>query len=191
MARLPAAPIRALIVVGVIVGGLTYGSRLRADHELNQIRMTENFELGFAKPTGWRELWHGPQALFVYQDPKTGLRYRGSVNQVVAEFNPTPSMTSDALAEQMVSNTKANMPGWNGIVLDSVATSAVDWRLVRREGQGKCVVSAFGVRGNTTAMVSLVGAGKETRHVAAHMGSFREFLRTLTFDKADLTKRYR
>lgn len=191
MARLPVVAIRMLVIAGAVLGTFTYASRWRADHDRDQRRLTENFELGFRKPAGYRELWHGPQALFVFQDPATGLRYRGSVNQVVADFNPTPSLTSDKLAEQMVSNTEANMPGWKGAVLDSVATDAVDWRLVRREGPGRCVVSAFGVRGNTTAMVSLVGRGKEIDQIVAHMPVFRRFLRTLTFDKTDFSTRYR
>lgn len=190
MPRLPANAVRAFIISGVTISVLTYGSWLRADHAKSLALQTENFDVIFAKPRGFKELWHGPQALFAYQDPSTGLRYRGSVNQVVADFNPTPLLTSDGLAEQMVSNTTANMPGWKGVVLDSVPTSSVAWRLVRREGQGKCVISAFGVRGNTTAMVSLVGAGKEVRHIESQMDTFRDFLRTISFDKADLSKRY-
>lgn len=190
MLRLPVAAVRTFAIAGVALATLAFGSRMRADHIARQKLQTENFDIGFHKPKGFEELWHGPQALFVYLDPTTGLFYRGSVNQVVADFNPTPTMNSDALAAQMVSNTRANMPGWKGVVLDSVTTSAVDWRLVRREGGGKCVVSAFGVRGNTTAMVSLVGVGKNIPRIDAEMDSFRAFLRTITFDKADLSKRF-
>ena len=187
MARVPGVVVRAVVIVGIAVFALTYGSRLRAEHDRRQAESTENFRIGYEKPPGWKELWHGPQALFVYQHPQTGVKFRASVNQVVSEFNPTPNMTSDSIAHQMVENTKANMPGWDGVVLDVVNTPAVDWRLVRREGQGRCVVSAFGVRGNTTAMVSLVAAGdSEMKHVDATMPRFREFLQSLTFTKTDM-----
>ncbi|MGV3615799.1 MAG: hypothetical protein ACO1SV_10740 [Fimbriimonas sp.] len=193
MPRIPATVAKGFVatgVIGVIAVALVYGSRLRAEHREAQTRSIENFELSYAKPDGWKEVGHGPQALFVYQDPESGVRFRGSVNQVVAEFNPTPTLTSDGLARQMVSNTKENMPGWNGVVLEALETPTVGWRLVRRFGQGKCVVSAFGVRGNTTAMVSMVADGKNVDQIEAKMPHFREFLQTVKFSKADLASRF-
>jgi len=173
------------IIVLVLIGGAAY-SFVR---DRNQRIMTANFNIAYPPPPrGWQPRHHGPETLFLYEEPTKGLLIRGAVNQMVSEINPTPDLDRDNLAKLMADNTVANMPGWTAEIKDIVQSQGTSFRLVRRTQQGHEIVTAFSVEGNTTLMISISARDKQTAQVDEHMGLFHDFISNVKLTKADSSK---
>jgi hypothetical protein len=185
----PARPTNYAVLCSIIVlllgGGVGYGVyKDRAMHD-----STLNFALTYPKSmSGWRPREHGPQTLFLYEQPNTGLLLRGAVNQMVSDVNPTPNLDRDNLAQLMVDNTHDNMPGWTAVVEDKVDAKGTSFRLVRRSQRGQVVVTAFAVKGNTTVLISLSGRDQHVADVDKGMDDFRKFISSLALTKTDLSR---
>lgn len=141
-----------------------------------------NFKLGYVLPQGWKELPHSPQTLFFCVDPASDVKLRGAVNQIVADYNPTPELDRDGLTQQFADITTDNL-GWKAKILDTVDFDGGSYRLIRRETVDRVVISAIAVRGNTTVMMGLSGIGKAKTHVDGQLPFFRKYLATTSLAK--------
>jgi len=148
-----------------------------------------NFTVSYPRPSdGWISLPHGPQTLFLYGNEKKGLLMRGSVNQMISDVNPTPDLDRDNLAKLMIDNTHDNMRGWTADMMDKVDAKDISFRLVRRSENHHVVLTAFAVKGNTTALISLSARNKNADQVDKSTSDFEKFLATVGFVKADTSK---
>ncbi|AIE88121.1 hypothetical protein [Fimbriimonas ginsengisoli] len=139
-----------------------------------------NYSLVYALPSGWKEIPHSPQAIFLFRSLHSDLLMRGAMNDVVADYNPTPDLDRDGLAQWMLDITAANLKSWKGEMLDTVnGTNGTTFRLVRRWSPDKCVVSAIAVRGNTSIVVTLSGDERKVDILDQEMPAFRTYLTTL------------
>jgi len=166
-------------LLGVVA--IAAGGYYRTAHDRNQRDSIKNYTMGWTPPVGWKELPHGPQTLFLYRHPKSDLVIRGAVTNIVADINPTPDLDSDGIARHLLEVTEENMPGWKGEMLDEVKGDGTTFRLVRRGKSDRTVVSAFSVRGNCTAVITIAGTGKDAPKVERHMADFRAWLGDVRF----------
>jgi len=147
-----------------------------------------NYSMSFpGVPLGWKALPHGPQTVFIYQQPGSKILLSGAVNQVIDEFNPTPDLGTDNIAEQFVDVTRTNLHGWKAELMDSVGARGTSFRLIRRSEKGHVVVNAFAVRGNTTVLITLSGRNQHVQDVDERLGLFRDFLSNVKFTRADMS----
>lgn len=161
---------------------------MRKDFDDQRGDATRNYVLIYPRPNGWIDVPHQPQTLFIYRDPKTGVQFRCSMNQVVADINPTPSLTAEVLARELVQNTKDRMPGWKGKIIDGINANGIDWHLVSREADDRRVVSAFAVKGNTTVLLAMVAQGEAHPHADLRMDDFREYVRSMKLEERKMTE---
>jgi hypothetical protein len=133
-----------------------------------------NYKLSFEMPEGWKKVTHGPQTLFVFQNPK-GVQIKGGHMQIVDEENPTPEMDRDTLSRSFADVTRDNL-GWKATMGEVVECDGGSYRLIRREATDRMIVSAVAVKGNTTILVTLAGVGDAKSHVDDAMPVFRKFL---------------
>ncbi len=174
------------IVAALIIGALVLGAGYQYMRARGNKQMVDNFNLQYPRPpVGWKTKPHSPMDLFAYEDEHRGLTLSGGVNQTVADFNPTPDLDRDNLAQLMIDNTRANMPGWTAKIEDLVNTPSASFRLVRRETPGLVNVTAFAVKGNTTVLISLVGRGKQSGEVDKAMKEFHDFVAQIELKRAD------
>jgi hypothetical protein len=106
-------------------------------------------------------------------------------SQIVAEFNPTPNDTNDTVAQYYVDRTHENLKGWTAEVTDKVQAKNGSYQIIDRQRDGKRAVSAFGVLGNSTFIVSLSGNGKEVGEIDSTLPWFHEFLSNTDFRKVE------
>ena len=149
---------------------------------------SSNYELVMQNPEGWEAVPHGPQTLFLYRNPKSGLYLRGAQSQIVAEFNPTPDETNDSIAQFYVDRTHENLKEWTAVVTDKVQARNGSYQIIDRQRNGKRVVSAFGVQGNSTFIVSLSGNGQDVKKIDGALPWFHDFLANTDFRKVDYQK---
>ena len=181
--RIPAGPALAVGIALVAFGYMYYQLKGSGGE-------TTNYAISYDVPKGWDPVPHGPQTLFLYKHPKTGLLLRGAQNQVVSDVNPTPELDSRGMAQYYIDRTKENLPDWKAELAGEVAADGVKFNLIRRSRNGKTVVTAFGVRGNTTLIVSLSGADDEQKSIdSGGMDFLREYVGQVSFAKADPLKR--
>jgi hypothetical protein len=169
----------ALGTIGVVLIGIAMV--IAGRYKSAQVELAKNYRLAYSVPTGWREIPHSPEALFLYVNPKTHLLMRGAMNDVQDAENPTPGLDRDATAKWMIQITSENLKNWKGEMLDTVDGHEISFRLVKRTGPGKCVVTAVAVRGNTTIMVTMSGDQHELKDVDPALPAFRQYLTTLAF----------
>ncbi|CAN5447578.1 hypothetical protein BH11ARM2_BH11ARM2_34040 [soil metagenome] len=162
------------------VGATQYVSHQKAAHE----ESVAVYDIKWEKPTGWNVMPHSPQSLFLFRDPHTNLLIRGASNQIIADSNPTPELDSEGLADYYLATTQQNMPGWTAEKIAGDEGQGVKFALLRRQRDDKTVVTAFGVRGNTTLVVTLSGNGKEQKEIAATESAFREGLHHISLKRA-------
>jgi hypothetical protein len=167
----------SLIAIAGAGGSLWYLRHIQGNNS--------NYQLIRPEPVGWKAVPHGPQTLFLYRNPKTGLLLRGAQSQIVAEFNPTPNDTNDTVAQYYVDRTHENLKGWTAEVTDKVQAKNGSYQIIDRQRDGKRVVSAFGVLGNSTFIVSLSGNGKEVGEIDSTLPWFHEFLSNTDFRKVE------
>jgi hypothetical protein len=180
---------RSLFTILAVGAALTTVAVLYANRAA-QRDDTKNYRVGYQVELPWKEVPHGPQTLFLYRHPDSNLLLRGAVNQVVSDINPTPELGTNGLADLYIDLTKQNQKDWSAEKLDRIEAQGVDFQLIRRERKGKVVITAFGVRGNTTLVVSLSGNEKETRHIDGQLPGFREFLSSVSFTETNLNRRF-
>lgn len=171
----------ALAVFG-IGGAIAYTHKREADREESVL----NYRIDHVPPHGWQKMPPSPQTLFAYRNPKTTLLLRGAVNQVVSDENPTPDMKTDNIAQYYVDLTGENQPNWKAQMLDSVNCEGSRFRLIRRETKGKCVITAYTVKGNTTLLVSLSADGDKVPEIDREMPDFRHFLSTVKLTQENM-----
>jgi len=170
----------AFAIAAVAVGGYVTWSQERQRVD------ARNYTVTYESPKNWKKMPKGPQTLFLYKDPKSGLLLRGAQNQVIAELNPTPELDGPGLVSYYLERTETSLKGWTAKALDSVDGINVKFHLLRRERQGKVVLSAFGVRGNTTFIVTLSGNDEEAKQIDDYgMKFLRDYLGTIEFSQAE------
>ena len=184
----PVRPMRyGILSFGLVIcmmGGFAY----KAIAERNSHEMSANYVISYPHPPiGWKEIPHGPQTLFLYQQFGTRVLINGGINQMVADGNPTPELDTDHLADRLVELTRANMPGWVAEKMGEVPALGTKFRLVRRFQKGLTVVTAFAVRGNTTVLISLSGRDTHVPDVEKDMNQFRQFLSNVKLTRTDLS----
>ena len=166
-------------VVGVLLaGGVFVGARQWVETWKGDVR---NFAIGYEKPSGWEPEDHAPQTLFLYRHPKSNLLLRGAQSQVVSNVNPTPELNGEGIANFYVETTRSNQENWTAKLHSRIPTDAVEFHLIDRGTKGKRVISAFGVKGNTTLIVSLSGNGDEVKEMDAAIPDFTAFLKSIEF----------
>jgi len=151
----------------------------------NQQGDASNYRLESKNPVGWKAVPHGPQTLFLYRDPGTGILLRGAHNQIVAEFNPTPGESKESVAQYYIDRTKDNLKEWTAKMSESVQAKGGSFQLIDRAKKGKRVVTAFGVRGNSTFIVSISANGKEVDSIEGKLPWFKQFLSEVEFQPVD------
>lgn len=135
-----------------------------------------NYKLVYAQPNGWVEKKHSPQTLFVYENAD-GVTMKGGHMQIVDSENPTPDMDRDTLSDSFASVTRDNL-GWKATMGDIVECDGGSYRLIRREGKDRTIISAVSVKGNTTILVTLSAIGKSKPHVDEDLPAFVSFLKS-------------
>ena len=139
--------------------------------------MAANYQLDAPRFSNWKRTEGGPIRKVVYRHPEANLRLQATLTQVRESYNPTPELDSDALADQYVRMTREKMPTFRARRLGRVDAGETRFDLVERVGPDRSMVCAIAVRGNTTAVISLIGVGKD-RHLARRFApEFRRYLR--------------
>lgn len=141
---------------------------------------TGNYEVVYDAPSGWKKLPPKPLVNFIYQEPKTKMLIRGSINNVVAEHVALPELNTNGLAKHFIEITETNLPGWKArVVKDLTSESGERFRIVRRSRNDRCIVTAMTVRGNATVMVTLSAFGSQQANIDELMPKFEQFLTTV------------
>ena len=178
-----------LVIMGGAILGIFAGVKYLGSEKRRQAKSIENFSVAYpTPPKNWNPVNHGPQTLFLFEDTKRGLLMRGSVNQMVADINPTPDLDRDNLAKLMIDNTHANMPGWTAEMREMVQADGTSFRLIRRAQHGFVNLTACAVKGNTTFLVSLVARDKKVVEVDNSVPEFENYLSKIKFTKADSSR---
>lgn len=175
---------RLFVVALLILGGAAlYRARKHAEHR----DLTTNYRIEYPTPDGWQPIQHSPQSLFLFQYKRTKLLLRGATSQIVADVNPEPEMDAAALANFYIDRTQENMPDWKAQALDTVEAPDTIFSLIRRTREGKAVVTAYAVKGNTTLMITLSGNGDEVRDLEVAMPELRQFLKQVRLVEEDMS----
>ncbi|HVL38302.1 MAG TPA: hypothetical protein VM328_02820 [Fimbriimonadaceae bacterium] len=179
--------VRVVLAIGVCVAAVLV-VRYRQDLAVAFAREkadVANYALLYKKPAGWTEKPHSPFTLFLYEHPETKVLLRGAVNNVVADFNPTPELDTNGIAQYNVDTTEQNMPDWTVKRLEPIGAKVGSFSAIWRERNDRTVVTAFFVKGNTTVMITLSGAGGAKSKLPQHMPTFREFVSKLDLEKTN------
>ncbi|MFZ4508902.1 MAG: hypothetical protein ACOYON_14530 [Fimbriimonas sp.] len=166
---------KGLAAVSLLLATVAVGfaiSQFQRVHESS----TANYDFRWEKPEGFVARPHGPHSIYLYEHEKNGVMFIGAVNRVYSEVNPTPDLHTDGIAQFYVDRTHENQKGWSAKTLEKVHGKDIDFRIVRREGPDKVVVTAFGVKGNTTVMLSMTANVGKTQYIDGLMPTFRNFL---------------
>ncbi|MDX2065257.1 MAG: hypothetical protein SFX74_05890 [Fimbriimonadaceae bacterium] len=146
---------------------------------------TRNYRIVWKQPSGSKAMPHGPQTLFLYRNEKHGYLLRGAQNQIVAEVNPTPDLDSKRLAQYYIDRTDENLKEWTAVDIGKSPGKNVNFHLIHRKRKDKTVVTAFGVSGNTTLIVSLSSTEPTRPEISeARIAEFRDYLATIEFQPA-------
>jgi len=183
-----ARPSNAFLSLATLLVVSCYGARVYVDKNAVDVKeATKNYAIAHEKPSSWTSIPHGPQTLFSYFDPKSHLMVRGSVNQIVAEYNPTPDMDTDHTAQFYIDRTHDNQPEWTAEMMDTAPGDNTSFRLIRRARKDKCVITAFAVKGNTTLLVTLSANGKDIANIDPGLPGFKDFLRHVKMSESDMS----
>lgn len=137
---------------------------------------TTVYSVDYDRPLGWKEVPPGPFTLFVYRHPDGKGTMRAAINEVQEDFNPTPELDTEGIANHYIAITDNNMPEWKAEKLDAVDTDREHFSLIRRTKVGKTVYTAFCSKGNTTLVVSLYAGGKDAESLDDLLPEFRKLL---------------
>lgn len=147
-----------------------------------EARSIINYALAFSKPDGWIEKPHNPQSLFLYEQPKTKILLRGACNQVVSDVNPTPELDMDGLTKQFAEVTVDNL-GWKATIMETIDCAGGTYRMIRREGGDRTIITGIAVRGNTTVLITMAGIGDARKHIDSNMALFKDYLASTSLTK--------
>lgn len=137
---------------------------------------TSNYEVLYPRPELWEAVPHTPFALFMFEHKGTRAQLRGATNKVVSEYNPTPEMDTNSIADYYVHTTTKYQPDWKALRLPDMRTATELFSAIKRERKDKIVVTAFSVRGNTTAVFSLAISDPHLDRYEELMTEFKAFL---------------
>lgn len=165
-----------IALAAIAIGAIGYAYHWR----VKSVDDAKNYQLVFDLPDGWKKMPLTPGMAFIFQNKASHISMRGAVNNMVAEYNPTPDMDAQAIIGQYVTITEQNLTGWHYQMLQPVLAHGTEFKLIRRWTDTRCVVSAVAVQGNTTVIIALVGADKYKSHVDEGMDDFRNYLATLS-----------
>lgn len=176
------------VLAVVVVVGAGIGI-VRARQNYQQHEDAANFAVKYqGLGSEWIAIPHGPQTLFLYKHKLNHVLLRGAVNQIIADYNPTPDLRTEAIADFYIDRTKENMPEWSAAKMDMVDAKGTAFRLISRTKKDKRVVTAYAVKGNTTLMVSLSGNANELAAVEEDLSPFRKFLGTVELVETDMSR---
>lgn len=136
----------------VVLGGAYLVLRKTMPHTFTD---TSNYEILFPRPANWEAMPHAPFTQFLFEHKQTRSQIRGATNRIVSDVNPTPDLDEDGLAKYYLATTAENQPEWKAERLPDMRSKELRFSAIRRTRGDKIVVTAFTVRGNTTAIVSL------------------------------------
>jgi hypothetical protein len=174
-------PLLAALAIAIAGGFIGYQVAFAESGENNL-----NYEVQFDKPKGWIELPQSPSTLLLARDPKTRDLIRCSYAQVVDDANPDPQMNTKRFASQVVTNAKSNQPGWQTDRIGEYDNGTIAFELVQKAHQGKTIIIALAVRGNTTFITSVSNSGKRGAEIAkGDYDKFRTFLNSIRFVPSD------
>jgi hypothetical protein len=164
----------ALAIAAIVPTVVWRSAHDRAHHE-NSL----NYRLSYSMPTGWKAVEHSPQTMFQFKNGD-GVMIKAGKSQIVDDENPTPELDRDTLSENFASMTRSNL-GWQAAMGDVIEFNGGSYRLIRREGKDRTIISAVAVRGNTTVIITLAAIGPAKSHVDEALPSFRDFLGNTKF----------
>lgn len=144
-----------------------------------------NYEVLFQIPSGWKELPRNPNTLLLARNPNSLEVLRCSATQIVDEINPEPDVDTAKMVEQVVQNARENQPEWKTERLKPYSNGKVDFELYRKTNQGKTVVAAMAVRGNTTLLVSVSNTGAAAKALLDSHASLLAFLDSVDLRETD------
>jgi hypothetical protein len=147
-----------------------------------------NYEVGYTKLVGWKELPHSPNTLLLLQDPETKALLRCAATQVVSETNPEPDMDTVNIVKRVVRNARDNQPEWKTDHLKKFDNGKVHFELFRKANKGKTIIGAMAVRGNTTLLVSMSNTGEYAKDMAE--GSYEPLLTFLSTIDLQVTDKW-
>ncbi len=159
------------------------------------LHYTQNYRVDFKQIPNWNEEPANMSSLFCYRNPKSNAILRGGVTQIVSDYNPTPELDTDGIAEYYVGTTEANQRGWTVQRLPDVETHDLRFAVLDRRHPGKRIITCFCVKGNTTLVVGMSGYGESRNLLDDHLADLKAFLSRIEFvptvlhypsDEADL-----
>lgn len=166
-------PVGLLVIIG-IAGWMTYKDLTKNIATGNGI--TQNYQISYTALPNWKWCEPNPASLFTYQNPKTRAVLRGGTTQILSDYNPTPELDSDGIAEYYIDTTKRHQSGWTVQRLPDIETSSERFTVLDRRKEGKRVLTCFCVKGNTTLVVALSGYGKGKSILEEHIADLKRFL---------------
>lgn len=180
--------IRYAILLFGAVAIISGASKYRQGQEQARIESTANYDLDFDVPKGYHGVPKPPQLLFAFNSDVHDFRLRGAITRIIADYNPSPDLDRDGIASQMAETTTAGLKGWDAKMLDVVEANGITFRLLRRNGPNIHVVNAFGVKGNTTVMITFSAEKDKGREFDQSLPWFKEYLAGLTVHRTERFK---
>lgn len=174
-----------IAIGGLVLAGAGVGYRIASAGKNVDFR---NYEVGYTKLAGWKELPHSPNTLLLLQDPKTKTLLRCAATQIVSETNPEPDMDAINIVKRVVSNARENQPEWKTDHLEKFHNGKVHFELFKKTGKNKTIVGAMAVRGNTTVLVSISNTGEQAKKMA--QGSYESLLEFLSSIDLQVTDKW-
>lgn len=167
------------------MGGLLVVGSVEAYLKFRPHPDTSSYRLVFDRPKGWVEEPNHPGSIFMYRDSTRHFVLRGGMLSLISDINPTPDIDTDKFAQQYLDLTAENLKGWNGKMLGTVAghNPGTTFRLVRREREGRCMLAAVCVRGNTTVSVSLAANGTNPNDIDSRLDWFRDYVGSISLER--------
>lgn len=172
-------------VVGSLLGMLFIGMyaiyHTLTKNSATGLDYTQNYKIVFQKPENWNEEIPSLSTLFVYQEPKTRAILRGGVTQIVSDFNPTPELDTDGIADYYKDTTENHQPGWTVERMPDIETQNLRFSILDRRHPGKRILTCFCVKGNTTLVVGLSAYGQARDLLDDKLADLKSFLSKIQF----------
>jgi hypothetical protein len=141
-----------------------------------------NYDVEYRLPPGWKDRGRGPLQIFVAQHEGTGALLSASVTRIEADYNVTPDLDTDGLAEHFIGLTREKQPGWTATRLPDVSGTE-RFAVIERSGSRRRVLQAYAAKGNTTLMVALSIAGERRAALDGLYPDMEALLKSVKFAK--------
>lgn len=174
--------LRSVLLLGLSGLALMLAARYRSNHEERVQDAVRNYEMRVIVPETWKPVPHSPMLRFAYNLPNAPVRITGALSRFEMDENPTADVDAVAMAEDSVRATTDRMANWVAHRIGPVEGKNTTFELVRRSRGEHHMVVAYAVKGNTTALVSLV-TDASPKMLDDQMPTFRRFLETTVFDE--------